>query len=190
MELKEGLSIVAKLILDSIGEEKVEPTTQMGQELFNFVKKELSSKPKETSIISPEIDRKIRLLKQVEGEGGIFWIDSYSWKLLPHSFQTDFIALLDPLVIWQGVFALRVKLGPHESNLWSQLPYDLSVYELRDLSSYHITILGITNKSYYDRMSTQDFEKKKRHFESQCVRAIGNTAQGVIIKMKTKDSCG
>lgn len=183
MELKESLSIVAKLVLGSMGEQKEPPPTQMGVGLFNLVKKEISQKSKELPILSPEIDRKIKQLKMVEGEGGISWIDLYSWNLLPHFFQTEFTQILDPLMIWQGVFMLRAKLQECENTLWSKLPFDLSVYELKDLNSYHLTILGV-EKSYYDMLSPKEFEKKKQRFESQCIRSIGNTNGGVVIKKR------
>lgn len=185
MQVNESLSLVAKLVLDSMGESR-EAKTQLGIELFNLAKREIEKQPVKKEVINPEVDRKIRELKQVEGDGGISWMDFYSWRLLPLCFQKEFTEKLDPLIIWQGVFVLRFKLNDIEQDLWKKLPTDLCLYELKDLNSFHLSIIGPEKSFMYDGLSPLEFKRKKAKFEALCMRSIGNTSEGLIIKIKER----
>jgi len=171
-------------------DENLVSKSSFGQALLQAAKK---SKQKETvienknAVISPELDPRMRELKKAELEKDLCWLDYGSFNSLSTLFKEVFVQTVDP-VFWGGLFFRYSHLLAVENEVWSKLDYGYCVFELLEMNGNRkMIILNGDRNSIYDYANSFDLRKFQRQFAETLLRSIGNTPNGVVIKVNSAE---
>jgi len=123
------LSNLARMILDTF-ESLPERPTAMAEQLQRFAQLQLEAGDKVEvfeTVITPEIDARIRRMRKCEEEGDLCWFNYNSWNSLPVAMRESITGVLDPL-FWTGVFFSKRAFEKSQAEFFRYFNDLLSIY--------------------------------------------------------------